>query len=279
MVLNERFSAGSFWQRISEYKVNCFSAVPSILGILLNHPKPEALNLNSLRFAICGAAPLPVELMLQFEKTFGVGVVEGYGLSETTCYASFNPLGPGRRVGSIGVPVGDEMTLMDDWDAEVPAGESGEIVVRGENVMQGYFKDPEATQKAFRRGGWFNTGDVGMKDADGFFYILDRKKEMINRGGEKVFPREVDEVLFTHPKVQEAATAGVPDKIYGEEVKAYVVLKEGVSATDEEIIQFCKQHLAWFKCPKSIRFVREIPKGPTGKVLRRELANKERMAA
>jgi len=279
VVLNERFSASNFWQRLAEYKVNCFSTVPSVLSILLNNPKPEGLDLGALRFAICGAAPLPVELMLQFEKTFGIPIVEGYGLSETTCYSSFNPLGKDRRVGSIGVAVGNEMTILDEWDEEVPPGEIGEICVRGENVLQGYFKNPEATKQAFRRGGWFATGDLGMKDSDGFFYIMDRKKEMINRGGEKVFPREVDEVLFMNSKVKEAATVGIADKIYGEEVRAYVVLKDGSYATDEEIIQFCKQHLAWFKCPKSIRFVKEIPKGPTGKILRRELSEQKKLAA
>ncbi len=279
VVLNERFSASNFWQRIAGYKVNCFSTVPSILSILLNNPGPEGLDLSFLRFAICGAAPLPAEVQLQFEKTFGIPICEGFGLSETTCYSSFNPLGKKRKVGSIGVEVGNEMAIMDDWDEELPSGDIGEIVVRGDNVMRAYFKDPVATRQAFRRGGWFSTGDLGTHDEDGYFYILDRKKEMINRGGEKVFPREVDEILFTHPKVKEVATFGVPDKIYGEEVKAYIVLKEGEHASDEEIIQYCKQHLAWFKCPKSVRFVGEIPKGPTGKILRRELTAKEKMAA
>lgn len=280
VVLNERFSASNFWQRIAEYEVNCFSTVPSVLSILLGTPQPDDLGLTSLWFAICGAAPLPTDVQLQFEKTFGIPIVEGYGLSETTCYSSFNPVMERRKVGSIGLPVGNEMTILDDEDHELPPGGVGEICIRGENVMRGYFKNPEATQETFRSG-WFHSGDLGKRDREGYFYILDRKKEMINRGGEKIFPREVDEVLFTHPKVKEAAVFGVPDKIYGEEVKAYVVLKEGNLATEEEIIEFSKKHLAWFKCPKSIRFVNEIPKGPTGKILRRELAvqEKQKLAA
>lgn len=272
VVLMKKFSVHRFWPAVAKYQVNVFSTVPTILTLLLTEPKlAKGHDLKSLRFAICGAATLPVELHKDFEKNFGCPIYEGYGLSETTCYSSFNPPDTEKRkIGSIGVAVGNEMKIFDEEDREAKPEEVGEIVIRGENVMKGYFKNSEATTQAMRHG-WFHSGDLGKRDTDGFFYILDRKKDMINRGGEKVFPREVDEVLYTHPKIQDAATVGIPDKIYGEEVKAFVVLKPGQNTTDQEIIGFCRQRLADFKCPKSVQFVASIPKGPTGKLLRREL--------
>jgi long-chain acyl-CoA synthetase len=169
------------------------------------------------------------------------------------------------------MPIGNEMRVVDDGDREVADGELGEIVLRGENILKGYYRNPEATATAFR-GGWFHTGDVGYRDADGFFYIVDRKSDMIIRGGENIYPREIDEVLYQHPAVAAAASIGVPDQLYGEEVAAFVVLKEGREATEEEIVAFCRERLADYKCPKSVRIVKEIPKGPTGKLLKRELA-------
>jgi long-chain acyl-CoA synthetase len=163
------------------------------------------------------------------------------------------------------------MKVVDDNDNEVRDGELGEIVLRGENILKGYFKNPEATAQAFRNG-WFHTGDVGYRDQDGFFYIVDRKSDMIIRGGENIYPREIDEVLYQHPAVAAAATIGLPDPLYGEEVAAFIVLKEGMKASEEELIGFCKMRLADYKCPKSVRFVTDIPKGPTGKLLKRELA-------
>jgi long-chain acyl-CoA synthetase len=163
------------------------------------------------------------------------------------------------------------MRVVDDNDERMPDGQLGEIVLRGPNIFKGYFKDPEATAEAFR-GGWFHTGDIGYRDADGFFYIADRKSDMIIRGGENIYPREIDDLLYSHPAVAEAAVIGVPDELYGEEVAAFVVLKDGGSATERELIDFCKQHLADFKCPKTIRFLDDIPKGPTGKLLKRNLA-------
>lgn len=275
VVLMKKFSVTRFWPAIAKYKVNVFSTVPTILTLLLTEPQlTKKLDISSLKFAICGAANLPVEVHKKFEETFPCVVFEGYGLSETTCYSSFNPPDTTKRkMGSIGVAVGNEMKIFNELDQEVKPGEVGEIVARGENVMKRYFKNPEATKEAFKSG-WFHTGDLGKMDEDRFFYILDRKKDMINRAGEKVFPREVDEVLYTHPKVKDAATVGVPDKIYGEEVKAFVVLKEKEQASEKEIIDHCRKHLAEFKCPKTIEFVQEIPKGPTGKLLRRKLRSK-----
>jgi long-chain acyl-CoA synthetase len=213
---------------------------------------------------------VPAEVMQRFEETFNCLVIEGYGLSESTCRSTFNPPDKRRRPGSCGLPIGNEMRVVDEEDRDVSEGELGEIVLRGENILKGYYKNDAATAEAFRNG-WFHTGDVGYRDADGFYYIVDRKSDMIIRGGENIYPREIDEVLYQHPAVASAATVGVPDPLYGEEVAAFVVLKEGREATESELIAHCQAHLADYKCPKSLRVVSDIPKGPTGKLLKREL--------
>lgn len=220
---------------------------------------------------MCGSAPVPAEVLKRFEETFNCLVIEGYGLSESTCRSTFNPPDERRRAGSCGLAIGNEMKVVDEEEREVANGELGEIVLRGENILKGYYKNEEATASAFRNG-WFHTGDIGYRDADGFFYIVDRKSDMIIRGGENIYPREIDEVLYQHPAVASAATIGVPDSLYGEEVAAFIVLKDGVELREEEIISYCKEQLADYKCPKTVRFVGEIPKGPTGKLLKRELA-------
>lgn len=222
---------------------------------------------------MCGSAPVPAEVLRKFEETFGVLVIEGYGLSESTCRSTFNPPSKQRRPGSCGMPIGNEMRVFDENDRELPVGELGEIVLRGPNIFKGYFKNPEATAKAFANG-WFHTGDIGYRDPDGFFYIADRKSDMIIRGGENIYPREIDDVLYTHPAVAHAAVIGVPDKLYGEEVAAFVVLKDHESVTAEDLMAFCREHLADFKCPKTVHFVDDIPKGPTGKLLKRELSGR-----
>ena len=273
-VVSPKFSASRFWNIISDYGVTSFGSVATMLSILLNnYPDgvPQGLDTKQLRFAMCGSAPVPAETLKRFEETFDCLVVEGYGLSESTCRSTFNPPDERRRPGSCGMPIGNEMKVVDDEDRDVPDGELGEIVLRGENVLKGYYRNDEATGRAFR-GGWFHTGDIGYRDADGFYYIVDRKSDMIIRGGENIYPREIDEVLYRHPAIAAAATIGVPDKLYGEEVAAFVVLKDGVRITDEEVIEYCRQHLADYKCPKSVRIVKDIPKGPTGKLLKRELA-------
>jgi long-chain acyl-CoA synthetase len=167
--------------------------------------------------------------------------------------------------------IGNEMKVFDEEDREVANGELGEIVLRGENILKGYYRNEEATATAFRNG-WFHTGDIGYRDADGFFYIVDRKSDMIIRGGENIYPREIDEVLYQHPAVAAAAAIGVPDPLYGEEVAAFVVVKDGLKLSEEDVMSHCKKQLADYKCPKFVRFVAEIPKGPTGKLLKRELS-------
>jgi long-chain acyl-CoA synthetase len=272
-VISPKFSSSLFWKIISDYQITSFGSVATMLSMLLNsYPEgvPEGLKTDQLRFAMCGSAPVPAEVMKKFEEIFNCPVIEGYGLSESTCRSTFNPPDGRRRAGSCGLPIGNEMRIVDDDDNEVPQGELGEIVLRGENILKGYFKNPEATERAFR-GGWFHTGDVGYCDKDGFFFIVDRKSDMIIRGGENIYPREIDEVLYQHPAVAAAATIGVPDPLYGEEVAAFIVLKDGKTASEEELIAYCRSELADYKCPKSIRIVRDIPKGPTGKLLKREL--------
>ena len=273
-VVSPKFSASRFWRIISDYEVTSFGSVATMLSMLLStYPDgvPAGLKTEQLRFAMCGSAPVPAEILRKFEETFNCLVIEGYGLSESTCRSTFNPPDERRRPGSCGMPIGNEMKVVDETDREVADGELGEIVLRGENILKGYYKNPEATAQAFRNG-WFHTNDIGYKDADGFFYIVDRKSDMIIRGGENIYPREIDEVLYKHPAVAAAATIGVPDPLYGEEVAAFIVLKEGAAASEEELIAHCREQLADFKCPKSIRLVTDIPKGPTGKLLKRELA-------
>lgn len=272
-VVSPKFSASRFWQIISDYQITSFGSVATMLSMLLStYPDgvPEGLKTDQLRFAMCGSAPVPAEVLKRFEETFNCLVVEGYGLSESTCRSTFNPPDERRRPGSCGLPIGNEMRVVDDEDREVGDGVLGEIVLRGDNILKGYFKNPSATATAFRNG-WFHTGDIGYRDKDGFYYIVDRKSDMIIRGGENIYPREIDEVLYQHPSVAAAAVIGVPDELYGEEVAAFIVLKDDAQTSEEEILEFCRKQLANYKCPKTIRFVREIPKGPTGKLLKREL--------
>ena len=272
-VVSSKFSASRFWQIISDYQITSFGSVATMLSMLLStYPDgvPEGLKTDQLRFAMCGSAPVPAEVLRRFEETFNCLVIEGYGLSESTCRSTFNPPNERRRPGSCGLPIGNEMSVVDEDDREVPDGELGEIVLRGENILKGYFKNEAATSTAFRNG-WFHTGDIGYRDADGYYFIVDRKSDMIIRGGENIYPREIDEVLYQHPQVAAAAVIGVPDELYGEEVAAVVVLKPNAASSEQDVIDFCKARLADYKCPKTVRFVEDIPKGPTGKLLKREL--------
>ena len=277
-VLTPGFSAQTHWETVAKYKASTFSAVPTILSILLKMPH-ENLDLSSLEFVVCGAAPLPIEVMKQFEATFNCKVVEGYGLTEGTCASSVNPLPTEtedrRKIGSIGIPLpGNEMKIVDDNGNDVLPKTRGEIIIQGDNIMKEYFKNPEANAETLKQG-WLYTGDIGYMDEDGFFYITDRKKDMIIRGGENIYPREIEEVLYSHPDVSLATVIGVRDDVYGELPKAFVVLKEGKSVTEDEMIAYCKSKLANFKIPKYVEFRQSLEQTPTGKIVKQSLREEE----
>ncbi|MFX0062346.1 MAG: class I adenylate-forming enzyme family protein [Candidatus Hermodarchaeota archaeon] len=277
-ILTPGFSAKTHWETVAKYRATTFSAVPTILSILLRVPH-ENLDLSSIKWVICGAAPLPVEVMKAFESTFNCSVVEGYGLTEGTCASSCNPLPTEtedrRKAGSIGIPLPEtEMIVVDDHGKEVPPNITGEILCKGDNIMKGYFKNQEANEETLKEG-WLYTGDLGYVDDDGFFYIVGRKKDMIIRGGENIYPREVEEVLYSYPDVVEAAVIGVYDEIYGEVPKAFVVIKEGQTTTEDQILKHCKENLADFKVPKYIEFRDNLPKNPTGKIMKVPLREEE----
>jgi long-chain acyl-CoA synthetase len=238
---------------------------------LLNYPDAGRFDTSSMRVWGSGAAPLPVELVEPFERKFGGKLMEGYGLTEAAPVVSAHRLSGVRKVGSVGQPIpGVEVTIRDDDDRALPTGEVGEVCVRGANVMLGYYRDPEETARALR-GGWLRTGDMGRLDADGFLFIVERKKDLIIRGGFNIYPREVEEVLYAFPKVAEAAVIGRPDPLMGEDVVAFVVLRDGETATSEDVLAFCESRLTRYKCPKEVRLVGALPKSPIGKILRKEL--------
>jgi long-chain acyl-CoA synthetase len=281
LTLVPRFDADKVFEVIQRDRVSIFAGVPTMYFALLHHPRAADYDTSSMRLCISGGAAMPGEVMKAFEERFGVTILEGYGLSETSPTASFNRSQEEREFLSIGKPVwGVEMRIFDEQDHELPPGRDsvGEIVIRGHNVMKGYFKKPADTEEAFR-GGWFHSGDMGYRDEKGFFFIVDRKKELIIRGGFNVYPREVEEVLYAHPAVQEAAVIGVPDEKFGEEVKAVVVLKQGQTVGEEELIGYTKERVAAYKYPRTIEFVAELPKGATGKILKKELKAQREEAA
>jgi long-chain acyl-CoA synthetase len=266
-----RFDPGKALEIIQRDRVNVFQGVPTMFGAMLHHESADEFDTSTLRVCASGGSAMPVELMRGFEEKFGCKVLEGYGLSETSPVASFNHPDRERKPGSIGTPVeGVEMKVVDDEGREVPQGEVGEIVIRGHNVMKGYWHKPEATAEAIRDG-WFHSGDMAKVDEDGYFFIVDRKKDMIIRGGYNVYPREIEEVLYEHPAVREAAVLGVPHETHGEEVAAAVALKEGASVDADELREFVKGQVAAYKYPRKIWFVDDLPKGPTGKILKREI--------
>jgi long-chain acyl-CoA synthetase len=232
----------------------------------------ERYDTSTLELCVSGGAAMPGEILRGFEEAFGCKVLEGYGLSETSPVASFNHPDSERKIGSIGTPIeGVEMKIVDDDGKVVPQGEVGEIVIRGHNVMKGYWNRPEATAEAIDQDGWFRTGDMAKVDENGYFFIVDRKKEMIIRGGYNVYPREIEEVIYEHPAVREAAVIGVPHPELGEEVGAAVALKPDADASEAELRDFVKGRVAAYKYPRQIWFVDELPKGPTGKILKREI--------
>ncbi|OLS16617.1 MAG: Long-chain-fatty-acid--CoA ligase [Candidatus Heimdallarchaeota archaeon LC_3] len=260
-------------EAINEFKPTYFHAVPTLYGALTNHPKIKDYDLSSIKACASGAAPLPKQVMVDFEAVSGGNVVEGYGLTETSPVASVNPLKEGKKLGSIGLPVSNtEMKVFDlDTGNELGVGETGEIAIKGPQVMKGYYNRPEETAEVIDSNGFFRTGDIGHFDEEGFFFITDRKKDMIIVGGYKVYPRDVEEILFEHTKIANAAVIGVPDSHSGEKVKAFVVFKPGEQATEQELIKFCAKKLAAYKVPKSIEVRDELPQTMVGKVLRRKL--------
>ena len=273
IALVPRFDVAAVCQAIQDCRVTVFAGVPTMFFALLHDPQVTNYDLSSLRVAVSGGASMPGEVMLAFEKRFGLTILEGYGLSETSPTASFNQSVEDRRFMSIGKRIwGVEMRIVDDEDRALQRGKDhvGEIVIRGHNVMKGYYRKPEETAEAFK-GGWFHSGDMGYQDEDDFFYIVDRKKELIIRGGFNVYPREVEEVLYAHPAVKEAAVIGVADEKLGEEVAAVVALKAGLTTTEAELIAFCKERVAPYKYPRTVRFLDSLPKGATGKILKKEL--------
>ncbi len=272
VTLLPRFDPGKALEILQRDECTVFEGVPTMYGALLHHPDRNDFDVSKLRVCASGGASLPVEVLRGFEDCFGCKVLEGYGLSETSPIASFNHPERERKPGSIGTPIkGCEMKVVDDDRNEVAQGEIGEILIRGDNVMKGYWRHPEATQESIKDG-WFATGDLARVDEDGFFFIVDRKKELIIRGGYNIYPREVEEVLYEHPAVREAAVVGLPHAELGEEVGAAVALKQGESVEADELSAFVKDQLAAYKYPRRIWFVDELPKGPTGKILKREIS-------
>jgi long-chain acyl-CoA synthetase len=273
LTLIPRFDPRKVLEVIERDGATVFAGVPTMYSALLSvasEATPEATR--SLRVCVSGGAAIPVQVLSDFEKAFGCIILEGYGLSETSPTASFNHPHWPRKVGSIGTPIeGVQMRVVDQDGAEVPQGEAGEIQIRGHNVMKGYWNLPEATKAAITPDGWLNTGDVGRVDEDGYFYIVDRTKDLIIRGGYNVYPREIEEVLYEHPAVAEAAVIGIPHNLLGEEVGAAVALQEGESAEPDELRDYVKARVAAYKYPRQIWLVDELPKGPTGKVQKRDI--------
>ena len=271
LTLLPRFDPARALEIIGRDQVTIFEGVPTMYAAMLHHPAQANADTSSLRTCVSGGAAMPVEIMRGFEQTFGCKILEGYGLSETSPVASFNHPGRVRKPGSIGTPVkGVEMRVVDADGRELPIGEAGEIAIRGHNVMKGYWGKPEATAEVIRDG-WFLTGDLATVDDDGYYHIVDRKKDLIIRGGYNVYPREMEEVLYEHPAVAEVAVIGIPHAELGEDVGAAVVLKPGATATPEELRAFAKDRVAAYKYPRHVWLARQLPKGPTGKILHREV--------
>jgi long-chain acyl-CoA synthetase len=271
LTLLPRFDPAKALEIIQRDAVTIFEGVPTMYAAILHHPGADPAMAATLRVCVSGGASMPVEIMRGFEEKFGCMILEGYGLSETSPVASFNHPDRVHKPGSIGTPVeGVQMRLIDEAGQTVPERDIGEIAIRGHNVMKGYWGKPEATAEAMTDG-WFRTGDMAKVDSDGYYYIVDRKKDLIIRGGYNVYPREIEEVLHEHPAVAEVAVIGIPHAELGEEVAAAVALKPGASATPQELRSFARDKVAAYKYPRQIWLVESLPKGPTGKILRREV--------
>jgi long-chain acyl-CoA synthetase len=278
MVLVPRLETEAVLQAVARYRPHHLPGVPTLYNALLGHPRVGRYDLRGVRVCISGAAPLPAEVQARFERATGGVLVEGYGLTEAAPVTHVTPLAGLRKPGSVGIPVPDTDARIVDVETGqrvLPPGAIGELAVRGPQVMRGYWNRPADTATALREG-WLYTGDLARMDDDGFFYIVDRKKEMLITGGFNVYPREVEEVLHAHPAVHEAVLVGVPDPHRGEVGKAFVVLRPGARATAEDLLDHCRRHLAAFKVPAAVEFRDSLPKSPIGKVLRRVLADEER---
>jgi len=279
LTLLPRFEPDKALEIIARDKVTIFQGVPTMYVAILHSDNADEADTSTLRLCVSGGSAMPGEVLRAFEDEFGCKILEGYGLSETSPVASFNHPDRERKVGSIGTPVkGVEMKVVDDDGNDVPQGEVGEIAIKGPNVMKGYWRKDDATAEAIKDG-WFHTGDMAKIDEEGYFFIVDRKKEMILRGGYNVYPREIEEVLYEHPAVAEVAVVGVPDDKMGEEVGAAVVLKKGEDCSTDDLKSYVKEQVANYKYPRKIWFVDELPKGPTGKILKREVEVPQEVAA
>jgi len=276
-ILIPRPEPGVVLEMTRKYKPDWFPCVPTIFVGVLNHPDFPKTDFSFVKGCVSGAAPLPVETIGQWQQRVGAGIVECYGLTETATLSHANPWRGKTKVGSVGVPVPDTDCRIVDVETgtrDMPQGEPGEILIKGPQVTQGYYHNPGETTHAIRDG-WLYTGDIGYMDEEGYLFIVDRKKDMIIAGGYNIYPRDIDEVLYTHPKIQEACAVGLPDPYRGETLKAFVVLKPGETLTEAEVIGFCKEKLAAYKVPKSVEFMAELPKSTVGKVLRRKLREME----
>ena len=273
-ILLPRFDGEAVFGLMQKHEVTIFAGVPTMYWGLLN-VKSDKFDYekiaNNLRIALSGGAALPIQVLEDFKERFGIPIIEGYGMSEGSPVVTFNQLRVGLKAGSIGTPVwGVEVKIVDENDQEVPQGEKGELIYRGPNVMKGYYKRPEANAKTLKNG-WMHSGDVAIQDEDGFYFIVDRTKDMIIRGGLNVYPREVEEAMIKHEAVSLVAVIGVPDDKLGEEIKAFVVLKDGANATADELIAFTKDKIAAYKYPRIIEFLDALPMSATGKILKKEL--------
>jgi long-chain acyl-CoA synthetase len=270
-VLLGSFNVEAILAAIQKYRANILAGVPTMYVFMLLFPEPKKYDLSSMKYWFSGSAPLSLETFRRFKEAFGFEIIEGWGLTEAGANNSVNPLGGTKKVGSIGLPMkGTEMRVVDNEGNPLPTRKEGEIVIRGPMLMKGYWKKPEETAEVLRKG-WLHTGDVGYVDEDGYFWITDRKKDLIIKAGENISPRAIEEVLFRHPKVSEAAVIGIQDEVYGENLKAFVVLKPGREATPEEILEHCRENLTSFLVPKEITFLKALPKSLVGKVLKKEL--------
>ncbi len=274
VVMPHKFSVSNFWALISEYRCTWFSVVPTMISYLISATAIDdrRYHLNQVRFGRSASSALSPSLHKAFEKKFRISIIETMGLTETAAPVFSNPLNPAeRKYGSPGRAVGNQAKIIDVKGNDLPCGKEGEIMIKGDNVMKGYYKTPDKTSEALEPGGWLHTGDLGYMDPDGFVFVTGRIKELIIKGGENIAPREIDDVLYTHPAILETAAVGIPDAQYGEEIMCCCVLKPDCKCTEEELRAHCRKHLEDFKIPKVIKLMDELPKGPSGKIQRLKL--------